>query len=321
MQRFRKILFVTDGLGETGSLIARVERLAESNQAHLTILDCVNGIPSGIGLPFRDSIYAEAETVVLKERNSLFEEYSTRHKLGKKVGYKAVTGTPYLQVLKELEAGDYDLVIKCPEDPDWLDRIFGSNDMQLLRKCPCPLWLIPESATSSYKNVLVAINVSDQQMPDAGEVDFLLNCKLAELGASLAVSEGAELHFVYVWESVMDMASGLVFSPDASEGELANDIEREVRRNRSLVDTFLRKAKKESRTLGESLDYVSPVIHVRRGIAARDIPELVSGLEIDCLIMGTVARTGIPGLFIGNTAETILEQIKCSVVTVKPNSD
>ena len=36
------------------------------------------------------------------------------------------------------------------------------------------------------------------------------------------------------------------------------------------------------------------------------------------LVMGTLCRTGIPGFFIGNTAETILNQVDCSVLTVKP---
>ena len=34
--------------------------------------------------------------------------------------------------------------------------------------------------------------------------------------------------------------------------------------------------------------------------------------------MGTVARTGIPGLIMGNTAEAILEQLDCSVLAIKP---
>jgi len=32
-----------------------------------------------------------------------------------------------------------------------------------------------------------------------------------------------------------------------------------------------------------------------------------------------VARTGIPGLVIGNTAERILNGLVCSVLTVKPD--
>jgi nucleotide-binding universal stress UspA family protein len=31
-----------------------------------------------------------------------------------------------------------------------------------------------------------------------------------------------------------------------------------------------------------------------------------------------VARTGIPGLIIGNTAESVLSKIDCSVLAVKP---
>ena len=34
--------------------------------------------------------------------------------------------------------------------------------------------------------------------------------------------------------------------------------------------------------------------------------------------MGTVGRTGIPGLLIGNTAETILQQVDCSVLAIEP---
>jgi universal stress protein E len=34
--------------------------------------------------------------------------------------------------------------------------------------------------------------------------------------------------------------------------------------------------------------------------------------------METVGRTGIPGLLMGNTAETILQQVNCSVLAIKP---
>jgi universal stress protein E len=48
------------------------------------------------------------------------------------------------------------------------------------------------------------------------------------------------------------------------------------------------------------------------------IPVKAHELDVDLIIMGTVARTGIPGFFIGNTAESILNQIDCSVLTIKP---
>ena len=35
---------------------------------------------------------------------------------------------------------------------------------------------------------------------------------------------------------------------------------------------------------------------------------------------GTVARTGIPGLVTGNTAELILNHVRCPVLALKPTS-
>ena len=39
---------------------------------------------------------------------------------------------------------------------------------------------------------------------------------------------------------------------------------------------------------------------------------------VELTVMGTVGRTGIPGMIIGNTAEAILSRVKCSVLAVKP---
>jgi nucleotide-binding universal stress UspA family protein len=48
------------------------------------------------------------------------------------------------------------------------------------------------------------------------------------------------------------------------------------------------------------------------------ITSLTAKKRIDLIVMGTVGRTGIPGFLIGNTAETVLRQVNCSVLAVKP---
>lgn len=45
---------------------------------------------------------------------------------------------------------------------------------------------------------------------------------------------------------------------------------------------------------------------------------MVQTYRADLVVMGTVARTGVAGLIIGNTAEAILEQVNCSVLAIKP---
>ncbi|MGE3600210.1 MAG: universal stress protein, partial [Dehalococcoidia bacterium] len=49
------------------------------------------------------------------------------------------------------------------------------------------------------------------------------------------------------------------------------------------------------------------------------IPDFVVAEGIDLVVMGTVARAGIAGMLLGNTAERILRKLPCSVLTVKPD--
>jgi nucleotide-binding universal stress UspA family protein len=44
----------------------------------------------------------------------------------------------------------------------------------------------------------------------------------------------------------------------------------------------------------------------------------VEDREIDILVMGTVARTGLPGFVLGNTAENIVQKLSCSLLALKP---
>ncbi len=59
-------------------------------------------------------------------------------------------------------------------------------------------------------------------------------------------------------------------------------------------------------------------VHVVKGNADWVIPRISKAEKIDLLVMGTVCRTGIPGFLIGNTAEKVLADVDCSVLTAKP---
>ena len=63
---------------------------------------------------------------------------------------------------------------------------------------------------------------------------------------------------------------------------------------------------------------LKPHIHLVEGEPGECISALVDKEDIDLLVMGTVCRTGIAGFLIGNTAEEVLSQVDCAVLTVKP---
>ena len=76
---------------------------------------------------------------------------------------------------------------------------------------------------------------------------------------------------------------------------------------------------KTIRNLGkQASSYLEPKTHLLKGSARKEIPALAKRIEADLVVIGTVARTGVSGFIMGNTAETILNQIDCSVLAIKP---
>lgn len=50
------------------------------------------------------------------------------------------------------------------------------------------------------------------------------------------------------------------------------------------------------------------------------VSELAKREQVDLVVMGTTARTGVKGALIGNTAEQGIDRIECSVRAVKPDN-
>jgi universal stress protein E len=43
-------------------------------------------------------------------------------------------------------------------------------------------------------------------------------------------------------------------------------------------------------------------------------------LKADIVVMGAISRSGLKRIFIGNTAEAVLDALPCDVLVVKPGS-
>ena len=48
------------------------------------------------------------------------------------------------------------------------------------------------------------------------------------------------------------------------------------------------------------------------------LPELVRQEHVDCLLLGTVARSGFAAFWLGNTAEDVLPRVDCDVLVLRP---
>jgi nucleotide-binding universal stress UspA family protein len=316
MKRFKNILCVMESESACQSALERAITLAENNQASVTVatvterLKLTGGMPGGGSLPpdLQDRVTA-AQTQWLE---TLVEPYRERIEVDTLV----LTGTPFLKIIRDVLRNGRDLVIKCPESPNWLDRFLAGDDMHLLRKCPCPVWLVKPETSASYQRILAAVDVDDSYPPKELKTLQSLNTMIMELAGSMAVSEFAELHVVHAWHAFAESALRHSVFMSQPEDEVNAYVEEVQRHHAQRLEKLMHET---STTLGpDAMEYLKPQLHQLKGWARQEIPALAKRLQVDCIVMGTVARTGVRGFFIGNTAETILEQIDCSVLAVKP---
>ena len=182
--------------------------------------------------------------------------------------------------------------------------MLGSTSMHLMRKCPCPVWAIKPTRRKEYTRILAAVNAVPEQ-----DNESLLNMKIMELATSLTqMEEKGELHVVHCWEQFFEkMIRGRNMLTHAEASKLNKET---GKIHRQWFDKLIDKFRS---------DGMKPKVHLLAGEPHVLIPELVKKSRIDMVVMGTVARTGLSGFFIGNTAEKIIQELTCSVLAVKPD--
>lgn len=316
MQRFKHILCVVKAAKAGKHIMERAVTLADENQASLTVVDVVDRVTAGIGMPEGGPISADLQAALVNDRVEGLETLVDPYRARIEIQTRVLVGVSFLEIIREVLRNGHDLVIKSPEYRDWLDRLFGSEDMHLLRKCPCPVWLIKPGKQKSYRRILAAVDVGDSYPVEELASRRALRRQILEMASSLALSDFAELHIVHAWELITDSAIYNAFTYTTEEKHAAY-VEQARQHYATSLDELMREVTDD---LGghDALDYIKPQTHLVKGSANKEIPALAKQIEADLIVMGTVARTGVPGFIMGNTAETILNQINCSVLAVKP---
>jgi nucleotide-binding universal stress UspA family protein len=305
MKRFKKILVVTDSRNEGQIALKRAVALAKRNRARLTLVEVVEKLPRDMQMLITSIHLADIQDMIIKEKlKELNHLISPVRNKGIPISARVQLGTPFIQIIREVLRNKHDLVMITAEGGSGLkDVLFGTTTMHLMRKCPCPVWAIKTTKRERFSRILAAVNLDPSD-----EVKSQLNAKIMQLATSLAQSEKSKLHVIHTW-----IVYGESFLSDLG------------RIQENEMDKVVRKAKKMHKTwLEELLEEYGPRIpksqvHLMQGEAGKLIPEMAKKKRIELIVMGTVGRTGVPGLFIGNTAEKILQKVNCSVLAVKPD--
>ena len=299
MERFKNILLVVNSQIKNPAAMSCAFSLAKNNSAKLKIVDVVKEMSSYQPILPESAKNINLHDILIQEKRDHIERLlKSFNQEDVAPSIKILTGIPFLEIIREVLRKDHDLVITTPEGKsEFKDMLFGTTTMHLMRKCPCPVWAIKPAADVRFPKVLAAVNINHEER-DASS----LNRMILEMSSSLVDMQNSELHIVHVW----DFPVRSVMIPKQSTDEIAEQVS-VVRK--LWLDELLNK-------YGPDLTNVE--VHMVKGEASTLIPRLAREIDADLIVMGTLSRTGIPGLFIGNTAEKVLYRVDCSVLAIKP---
>ena len=315
MKSFKNILCVINPDKDWEVSLNQAIDLAKDNQANLTVINIAPIQRAKVGLSAAGNISAEVECQLLEEYTNKLIQTIEPYKEKYKIDAQTLSGISFIEIIQQVLRHQHDLVIKSVESPDWLDQFFGSEDMHLLRKCPCPVWLLNPNNKSGSGRILAAVDVEHYENEEEHEQELILNTQILEIAASIAIAESSELHVASVWYPLGEDLMNLSMS-SKTEQEIEKYADQYKQSVNDSLDDLIDLSMNQ---LGDgAVDYIEPKLHLVKGSARKEIPALAKKLNCDLIVMGTVGRTGIPGFIIGNTAETILNQIKCSVLAIKP---
>ena len=307
MQDLKHILYFADGEFGPTRAFRRALALAEQHQARLTLMDVT--VESDITAELVRRFGLADDVQQCEQRLAALTQLAEDWVRGRPPRLRVNIGTPFIEVIRAVLRDEHDLVIKPVRPRPGSHALFASTEMHLLRKCPCTVWVEKEPATadatdgpSRCQRLLAAVDATQP----GSEV---LNRRILDTAATLATQDGAALDLVHAWQAPFDgaLAAGASAPQDPRLADAASLIEGQHAAALSALAADYR-----DRMGGGEL-------HLARGNPAQQILAQADALASDLIVLATLSRPREPGLFIGTTAEDLLQGAQTSVLAFKPD--
>lgn len=178
-----------------------------------------------------------------------------------------------------------DLVIKSSFYHDSVKRFFyKTSDFYLMRYCPSPVLFThhPQQWQSSHLVACV-----DIESTDVGHLR--LNNSIIKNAKTLSRTLRMELYIAAVYEKGF---------------------------NNSVLQLVDESSVSTAESLAKIYDVDVDHILLRQGNAIENLHNISEEIEASIMVIGSLARTGIRGKLIGNTAEKLLDTLNADIITI-----
>lgn len=309
MKPFKKILLVCGEEGLPQAVIDRACALATANNAKLTLFDATQ---RGLGARFRflDGVTRRMSRSPERQGSEQREERlygiaSDIEKHGVSVQREFANGGGSAGIIAEVRRNGHDLVIKDAAGSRAGRSLFAANtDLHLLRKCPCPVWIIKQNPREQAAGILAAVDPHGTDAERNGR-----NTLIMDVASALSSIEKRELQVVNAWRFEGESALRSNRRIKISEAEIDRMVRLERENRMALLDGVVENYRIENRRRQ---------LHLIKGDARDVIPVIARKNRIELVVMDAAPGTGIGGMLFGNPAESILDRIDCSVLALKP---
>ncbi len=250
-------------------------------------------------------VSVKAQEYVLKQRRDLLSELAAKvsaeqvpvvtdvvwdHPIDEAIVRKAVDTRP-LMVVKDTH---YHPVLKR--------TLFSNTDWNLIRHCPADLFLVKPKILSESVRVLAAVDPLHEHDKPAD-----LDRRILSIAQELTNRAKGELSVFHAFDPTSAIASASI--------TVATPIAVPV----AQVTAALEEQHQEALTkLTGEFSVPAERVHMHQGVPRELLPAFTEQQHTDILVMGAVSRRGIKSIFIGHTAERVLDRLPCDLFIVRP---
>lgn len=207
-------------------------------------------------------------------------------------------------VIRRAQATRADLVIAAAQPRKFAGRLLLANtDWELIRHCPVPLLVVKSTRDYTRPVVLASVDPFHAHAKPAALEDRIL-----DVAGDVARQLRGELHAFHAYMPLATTVPSVVGQPVPAwmppEAE-----QHHTKRVKQAFDS-----------LAKSTGIPPARRHLRMGDVQSQLLTAIKRTGARLVVMGAVSRSGLRRIFIGSTAERVLDELPCDVLIVKPRS-
>jgi nucleotide-binding universal stress UspA family protein len=215
-----------------------------------------------------------------------------------KIRVEVRIGRPFDELVEACRVRHADLLVMGAKGSRNEPNRIGVIAAKCIRQAPVDVLVVREDAQGPFKQVLACVDFSEN------------SAKAVQCALHVAKQDGAAVEALFVYQSALAMA--LDYGGMVAPAVTGADPEALANWQKDL------KAFLEPLHRGDHEVALTSVVKERINIREA-ILEQASDSHADLVVLGTRGKSGLRELFIGTTAEKIIQHATCSILAVKPD--